>query len=265
MTAGLPKEVLCFRKGGGRRVLRGIYAAGQGMAARLNEVDLVADNAANVQTPGFKGQMPVTGGFRSLLLARVRDGAVVPVGGLSPGAAVDETVLDVRSGPLEPREDPLAVAISGPGFFVVQTPQGLAYTRHGGFHQDEQGNLLTAAGQVVLGNQGPIRVEADAFVKANGDVVSGDRVVARLRVVDFPHPERLERLGDSLFRAGPEAGTPRELEPRLVPRFLEGANVNPVTEMVRLIELLRAYEACQKAVQVQDDTLGQAIRQVARV
>jgi len=246
-------------------MLRGIYAAASGMAAGLDQLDAIADNAANAQTPGFKGQVPVVAGFRSLLLARVRDGPVAQVGSLSAGAGVEAVVTDFSAGPLRPVQDPLAVAITGPGFFVVQGPGGEAYTRNGQFGLDARGRLVTGTGYPVLGERGPIQAGPDASILPTGEVVSGGRVVDRLRVVDFPRREALQRIGDGLFVAGAEAGPPRPVDTALAPGFVEGANVNPVTEMVRLIAVLRAYEACQKALQVQDDTLGQAVRQLARV
>ncbi|MEW6546881.1 MAG: flagellar hook basal-body protein [Bacillota bacterium] len=246
-------------------MLRGIYAAGAGMAAGLDQLDVIADNAANAQTPGFKGCIPVVKGFHSLLLSRVRDGPAVEVGGLSTGAAVEGAVTDFTPGPLRPVEDPLAVALTGPGFFVVQTPGGEAYTRNGMFRLDAGGRLVTGTGYPVLGERGPVAAGPDASILASGEVVSGDRVVDRLRVVEFARPEGLQRVGDGLFVAGPEAGPPRPAEAVLAPGFVESANVNPVTEMVRLIALLRAYEACQKALRVQDDTLGQAVREIARI
>ncbi|MEW6397751.1 MAG: flagellar hook-basal body protein [Bacillota bacterium] len=246
-------------------MLRGIYAAASGMAAGLDQLDAIADNAANAQTPGFKGRVPVVTGFRSLILSRVRDGPVAEVGPLSTGAGVEALVTDFGTGPLRPVEDPLAVAISGPGFFVVQAPGGEAYTRNGMFRLDSQGRLVTGTGHLVLGEQGPIEAGPDASILATGEVVSGGRVVDRLRVVDFARRDALQRIGDGLFAAGPQAGLPRAVEAALTPGFVESANVNPVTEMVRLIAVLRAYEACQKALRVQDDTLGQAVREVGRV
>ncbi|HHY94359.1 MAG TPA: flagellar hook-basal body protein [Firmicutes bacterium] len=247
-------------------MLRGIYAAGAGMATGLAQLDIVADNAANAQTPGFKGRMSLVESFHSLLLARVRDGPARAVGSLTPGAQVEAGVLDMSPGTLRPVDDPLAVAIDGPGFFVVQTPDGRAYTRAGLFHLDAGGRLLTAGGHPVWGENGPIQVNGgDVVITASGEVVSAGRVVARLQVVEFPDPQGLERRGEGLFAATPAAGLPRPVEPALAPGFVEYANVNPVTEMVRLIAVMRAYEACQKAVQVQDDTLGQAIRDIARV
>lgn len=246
-------------------MLRGIGAAAAGMAAGLGQLEIIADNAANVATPGFKGRIPVVAGFRSLLLSRVRDGPVVEVGPLSTGAGLEEAPLDLRPGPLRPVADPLAVAIAGEGFFVVQTPQGEAYTRNGLFRRDTTGRLVTENGYPVLGEQGPIEVGPEATILPTGEVLSGGQVVGRLRVVEFARPQALERLGEGLMVASPEAGAPREARVDLLPGFVEGANVNPVTEMVRLIAVLRAYEACQRALTVQDDTLGQAVRTIARV
>lgn len=235
------------------------------MAAGLDQLDVIADNAANVQTPGFKGRVPVVGSFRALLLSRVRDGPVEAVGSLSTGSEVEEAVTDFSPGPARPVEDPLAVALLGPGFFVVQAPSGEAYTRNGMFQVDARGRLVTAAGNPVLGEHGPIEVQTGAAILPDGTVVSGGEEVGRLRVVDFARPDGLRRMGDGLLAATPEAGVAQPAEVTLLPGFVEGANVNPVTEMVRLIAVLRAYEACQRALRTQDDTLGQAVREIARV
>ncbi|MCL6449951.1 MAG: flagellar hook-basal body protein [Acetobacteraceae bacterium] len=256
-------------------MFRGLYTAALGMIGQLWRTEVAANNLANASTPGFKRDVPVVGAFPGMLLRRLNDaGGVVglgagpapAVGELGMGARVEEVAVDHTPGPVSATGAPWDIALLGPGFFVVQTPQGLAYTRRGRFELAPGGTLATSQGYPVMGRDGPLRVGPGRVqVAEDGTVLLEDEPVDRLLVVDFPAPAYLARRDGALFGATPEAGAPAPVEQvRVRQGSLEGANVSLVEEMVGLISAFRSYEASQKAVQALDSALGRAVNDVGR-
>jgi flagellar basal-body rod protein FlgF len=212
-------------------------------------VDIVANNLANASTPAFKRiVVKVTGGVP--IPVAVSDGAAMGIGTLA-GLPVSLTSgTDAAQGPVQRTGNPLDVAISGPGFFVVQTKAGAAYTRDGHFEVDAQGRLVTGAGDPVLGTAGPIVIPQGARsveIGRDGTVAADGAVIGQLRI-ELP-PGQLQPLGGGLYAA---AGPGRPVAPPLTPGALEGSNVSPVREMVALIAALRAYESAQRVMQEED-------------
>ena len=182
------------------------------------------------------------------------------------------------------------LALDGKGFFAVSTPWGERYTRNGSFHLGMEGFLVTKEGYPVLGENGYIRVHANNFrVDQLGQVWINaeygddpDVLVSRedntwtdtvlldvLKIVGFELDRFLEKHGSSLYIetdiSGPAFVIDDISRPRVVQGFTEAANVEPVREMVQMIEINRAYEANQKVIQAQDSMLGVLINQVRRV
>lgn len=247
-------------------MLRGLYVAAAGMLAEERRLDVVANNLANADTAGYKRAVAVAESPFALLLRRVGDGPVAaPVGPLGVGAAVTETAAIMTQGGLRPTGQPLDLALVGEGFFAVQTPAGVRYTRDGSFTLDAEGYLTTAAGHRVLGTAGPIKAAgAEVTVTAEGEVLVDGRSAGRLRLAAFPAGTALAREGDNLFRA-PAGVTEQAARARVRAGYLELANVEPVREMVEMMAVMRAYEAAQRAVRAHDETLGRAVNDIARV
>lgn len=260
-----------------RKLVRGLYTGASGMTGEMVRSDVIANNLANVNTTGFKREHSVFRTFPEVLIRRINDAVVASPGGLidlrpavgvmGAGVLVDEIMTDHAQGPLRQTQNSLDLAIVGPGFFVVQTPGGERLTRNGAFTVGPDGVICTAEGYPVLGQAGPIVIRGEqVLVDENGGVTVDGKPAGRFRVVSFPAPVGLTKLGDTLFAATPEAG---EAQPaggfRVEQGFLEMANVNVVSEMVNLIAVIRAYEANQKVVQAHDETLGRAVNSVARV
>jgi flagellar basal-body rod protein FlgG len=189
-----------------------------------------------------------------------------PIGSLGTGVAYDGTMPDTSTGPMLRTDLKTDVALSGPGFFAVQTPQGERYTRDGQFHLDTEkdGIFLTDInGNRVIGKKGPINLKgAEKFsVTDDGRILAEDREIDRFKLVDFPTPS-LRKQGGNLY-ASEAAPTPAK--PNVRQGFLEQSNVDAVTSMVRMITVQRAYEAAARAVTAQDETLGKAVNEVGRV
>jgi flagellar basal-body rod protein FlgF len=240
-------------------MIRGLYVAAEGMAARQKAQDVLAMNLANVNTTGFKADRPVFETALQRTLYRVEGTGATPIGTLSAGALLTTTYTDLQPGPLMRTGNPLDVAIEGEGYFAVQTPAGIRYTRNGAFSLNAEGILITREGFPVLGTQGVIRLPRSATLEIgeDGSLRIDGRVVDRLQIVQGTM--RKDTNGWLVGNATPVATL------RLITGMLEGANVNIVREMVEMIEYLRAYETHQRAIQAQDETLGRAINEIARI
>ena len=283
-------------------MVRGIYTAVSGMRAQQWRLDSVSNNLANVNTDGFKREQAAFRTSSSLLIRRVDDdgvymhpfgsGDAAPIiGRLGMGVELNELYTDFSQGPLRETHSQFDVALDGHGFFVVSTPLGERYTRNGSFILGREGLLVTKEGFPVMGENGPIEVKANNFqidpqgrvwVNAEFDLDDPDVLVAMenntwsetvlldtLRVVDFDFSRYIRKQGSSLFSSNEFSGPATIMEgpdrPVVLQRFVETANVNPVQEMVQMIEVNRAYEANQRIIQAHDTMLGVLINQTARV
>jgi len=212
-------------------------AAYMGMRAeRL--LGVVSHNLANAATTGFKREL--------LNLWRLP-----PEPGKAAGY-LDVVSRDFSQGPLMVTEGETDLAIDGPGFFKVETPQGVRYTRNGAFRLNEQGQLVTREGYPVLGKGGPITLNAldlQFGIDEEGGVHLDRSLSDQLLVVDFDHPQDLRPLGQTYFVPGPEAGEEREaVGSRVLQGMLEGSNLDPVAETVNLITIQRSFEAYLKVL-----------------
>jgi len=245
-------------------VLRGLYSAAAGMYTASQLEDVVSANLANVDTPGYKEIMTQQG---PLARQQLTLGGVTQLGSVYQGDRLDVTLTDWSAGTPHAVANPLAAALVGPGFFAVQTPGGVRYTRDGDFRLAAGGQLVTAAGAAVLGRNGPVRVPANASVSiGDGGVVNvNGKPADQLRVVNAANPQLLVRDGSGLYRDGGGAGLTPVAAPAVRGGMLESSNVDPVQQMVALMELERAYEGSQRLVQSMDSTLGVAVDTVGKV
>jgi flagellar basal-body rod protein FlgF len=266
-------------------MIKGLYTAASGMNAELMRQDVVANNLANVSTAGYKKQDAVFEAFGDRLLKRIHDRMDSPslaaqalgaarrtpsLGAAGSGVKVVETGTHFSDGALLRTDRPLDVALQGKALFTVERGDGsIAYTRNGNFTLDGEQLLVTMAGDRVIGTSGqPIKIVGEQVVIDEGGAVRVDGVEAdRLALVAW-EPGRFSRLGENLFLAQPSAleglGEEAVVEAKVVQGFTEAANVQVVEEMVRMIGVMRAYEANQKSVQMQDETLNKLINEVGR-
>jgi flagellar basal-body rod protein FlgF len=258
---------------------RGVYSSAYGMLAGQTQLDVVANNLANASTNGFKRDTAVVSSFESMLIARYNDdptGAGAPeVGKLGLGAFVAQTAAHVTDGGLVETGNPLDVALLGDGFFTVRTPRGIRYTRQGNFVQNADGILVTPQGYPVLVGGQPVgQPGAKLGINELGEVTVNGVPQGKLDIVSLNQVGGLKKEGDGLYvKTGKTASTvsvtPRPNNPlgawQVRPGYLESSNVQPVLEMVNMISIMRAYEANQKALQAQDETMGKAVNEVGRV
>lgn len=229
-------------------------------------LQIAANNLANVDTPGFKKDVLA---FREVLMDKI-------IRGIRTFKEVTQET-DFQQGPLEKTGNPLDIAIAGEGFFKVQTPQGVAYTRAGNFHLDAERRVVTAEGYPVLADGAPIVIDpglakgglitisSERFLVAEDGTISLDGTeIGRLDIVTFEDPQLLEKRGKNLFFPK-EGAQERPVDfPDVRQGYLEGSNSSPLEEMVNLISIHREFEAAQKAIKNHDETLGRLIEVYGR-
>lgn len=256
-------------------MLRGLYTSASGMLTQWSRMDVVANNLANVNTPGFKKDVALVQAFPQILVHRTNDLYLLDkyplkldmrpeIGTLGTGAQVEEVRPILSQGSLKQTDAELDIAIDGDGFFTVEAPNGIFYTRDGSFKKNSQGYLVNDNGQYILGLGGRINVGNGkvAISETGGVYVNGD-LVDTLRVTTFQNLTGLEKMGHSLWN-GNNAGIARQSTNfKTMQGYLEQANSNVITEMVEMIKTFRVYEANQRMITTQDNTLELAIGRVA--
>ncbi|MFA6498193.1 MAG: flagellar basal-body rod protein FlgF [Desulfurivibrionaceae bacterium] len=215
---------------------------------RLNQV---TNNLANVDTPGFKKE---TVTFDEMLYqvnrSRQRVGKGLQINTVHQQGVVQKT------------DAPLDLAISGDGFFRVQTPAGVRYTRAGNFQRNNEGLLTTANGYPVLGEGGPITLNGNKVDVTRDGRLFVDGLQTNRLTVATADPKALKKEGENLFRLADGAAEETVENPQLLQGHLEKSNVNTVTEMTEMIDLYRAYEGQQKMIRAVDDMDDLAARKV---
>ena len=228
--------------------------------AAYRAMDVIANNVANVSTPGFKREAAKFEEYVAMM--RPAEGQKGP----QPVSFVKDAgvMRDSSQGNVEQTGATYDLAISGKGYFQVQTPAGMRYTRDGHFSLDGNGNLVTSQGYQVQGDGGAITIApTDGQINVAPDgtissVVNGvGNQLGKVKVVDFPDVAGLTKQGANLYSTGQTPTTPATVNIRQ--GALEASNVQPVIEMSHMIEVMRAYEATSNLAKSQEDMMRQAI------
>ncbi|MCK6418459.1 MAG: flagellar basal-body rod protein FlgF [Alphaproteobacteria bacterium] len=233
------------------------------MVLRTN-MEIIANNVANMNTPGYRGQNLVFSEF----LAEPK-GQIDPKGAGEAMSYVHDTMQYeiTEPGPVQVTSNPLDVAVDGPGFIGVQGPGNKpAYTRGGNFQMDSNGTLLTAAGYPVssMGGGGITIPEGSTEIKIDykGIVSNQDGQIGQIKLVEFDNLQVLKPEGNGLYTTDAASRAPQTS--RLRQGALEGSNVKPVLEMTRMIDTLRNYQSTQQILQAENDRLRTAIRELSK-
>jgi flagellar basal-body rod protein FlgF len=241
----------------------GIWAAASGATSQLLSLDATANNLANANTPGYKGDQAV---FREHLMTAVRGGRAVKEMRFS---AVDGFSHDYAPGPITVTGRPLDVAIQGEGFFTVKTDQGERYTRCGSFDLTQKGELITATGARVVNEAGkPIIVPPTAKgvrVTASGSIEADGATIGRLKLVKFAKQAALEKDGSLLFKANQASGPARVAPADLQTEAVEGANTSVVLGMTSMITTTRTFDAIERVIDAFSEADRRAASDVGRV
>lgn len=254
-------------------MLKSLNTAATGMAAQQTNMDVIANNIANVSTNGFKRSRAE---FEDLMYQTQKEpGTASGLNAYSPNGV--QTGLGVRTaavqkdfagGSSQITKNPLDLQIEGSGFFQVLTPDGqIAYTRDGAFKKDPSGRIADKNGNIL---QPEITVPPDVAgleVAPNGEVriIQGlndaPQTIGQIDIVNFVNPAGLKAMGKNLFSQSPSSGQPITARPGLngtgflAQGQLEASNVNIVDEMVNMITSQRAYETNSKVIQASDQML----------
>ena len=234
----------------------GLIESVETMLAQTQRLNEVSNNVANVDTSGYKKDN-VT--FWEMLYTTSNNQQRV-------GKALRVTT-EFQAGPVEETGNPLDLALNGEGFFKIQTPQGVRYTRDGNFHLNSQGQITTADGNLLLGQSGPIVVQGKKFViNPDGNVIMDGEQVNQVSVVTFSDLKSLEKEGNTLFRTKSADIQEQPAQGVEVKQgFLEGSNVNVVKEMTDMMDLFRSFEAQQRTVNTINDMDSLAVSRVGKL
>lgn len=246
-------------------MVRGIYTAAMGMLADWFKLDSTANNLANVDTVGYKKDIPTFSVYdeRHVYSSLNRK---VPIGNLPYSVVVDRVYVDTADGALQYTGNPLDLAIVGNGYFSVQRNNEVLYTRAGNFKLDAEGFIVNADGFRLLDvNNEPIRFEDGFSIDEEGYVRDqAGNVVSRIAVYGFASQQSLRKVGYALFSPTEESGPAVAVEDfRILPGYVELSNVNAVAELVKMVELQRHFEITQKIVLAEDEMLAKLFSQLA--
>jgi flagellar basal-body rod protein FlgF len=221
---------------------------------------VTANNVSNADTVAYRRQVQV----KHLDFASVAHQHSASLSELQlPQTAV---AVDTRTGTLRNTGEPLNVAVQGDGYFVVDTSQGELLTRRGDFHVDESGVLSAYTGDPVLGTEGTLHIPSGTVqIAADGTVTVGTATVGHLRVVQPDAGSQLTELSSGLF-ATPAGDEPAQTTAmQLHQGFLETSNVQPVTEMMHMMETIRHFESGQRYMRAYDEMLDKAINDLGQI
>ncbi|MBY0517728.1 MAG: flagellar basal-body rod protein FlgF [Bacteriovoracaceae bacterium] len=278
--------------------MKNIWVPLSGQIAQQRKVETIANNVANANTPGFKKDQLV---FKEHLtsLTKGSDDIHIPrkefspddfyhtQGGENAFVAVDGSYTNHEQGQLVPTSNPLDVALNGPGFIEVLTPQGVRYTRTGNFTLSSNGELVTLQGFKVLM---PIEMRPDELrgpaalgvpapedrvlrlphnqpvtISREGEVLTREGSIGKISVVEFADKQALKKEGNNLFINPEEANSKRvDLKTTVAQGFIESSNVNAIEEMSELIKAHRHFESIQKAINAYDSITGKAVNDLAK-
>jgi flagellar basal body rod protein FlgG len=221
------------------------YIALSGLRARMDQLDQLASDIANIGTAGYKGAHDVQAASERPV-SSFADVLQTAIDTTSDGQA-----LDMRAGAIAPTGRPLDVALDGPGFFTVSTPGGVRYTRNGHFSRSTSGTLTTDDGNPLLDPDGqPITLgDGDVRIDNDGTVWSGTQQSGKLAVVGFGQPSAMVSTGPSLFSAPGQKAQAIET-PTMHGGSLEQSNVSMADRIAELTSVSRGFEAMQKTMSV---------------
>lgn len=229
---------------------KGIYIALSGAIQKSRHMDVFAQNIANVNTSGYKRG---TLSFKDHMVPSDSPGSIESKGRVMTEKSKE--IIDFTSGTQKRTGNPLDVAISGEGFFVLE---GNRYTRNGNFHMDSEGNLLDNNGIKVLGDGGNLTLSGSKIdITQSGEIFVDDISVGTLGIVNFPDKSVLKKTDGGFFTTD-ETG--EEASAVINQGFLEESNVNVVRELVEMIRSEREFESYQKMIRTFDEAAGMAVR-----
>jgi len=236
-----------------------MIAAAGGLQARMESLDMLANNLANTETSGYKADREFYNLYVSPEAAADGDrSTTLPV--------IERAWTDFSQGTLHPTGSALDLALTGKGFFAVDGPSGSLYTRNGGFRASPAGLLVTAEGyplRTVAGGKLQVQPSGAIEVSAQGAVTQNGQTLGQLEIVDFDNAATLTKQGESYFRSAAPAQPATGV--RVEQGKLEGSNVGAAESAVRLVSVMRQFEMLQRAMSLGAQMNRESVEEVARV
>lgn len=251
--------------------MNSIYTLLSASRGQQRRMDTVSNNLANVNTAGYKKDTAVFGEYLKKAAGQdleSEEEKFVNHEYLSPFSRggnsyvkTEDVVPNMANGRFKNTGGKLDFALGGKGFFSIETPQGVRYTRNGKFQRNLEGYLVDSSGNKVLGEKGAIKLAGNNIsVGVDGAINLDGQEIDTLQIVDFPKSSEMHKMGNSYWAPSSKSQKPFKMENASVHQFMtEGANVNTVEEMANMITINRAYEAVQKAIRVSDGLDEKAI------
>jgi flagellar basal-body rod protein FlgF len=227
--------------------------------AAQRAMDVIANNLANMSTGGYKRESLKFEEYMKASLPASYQKGMQNIGFVRDVG----TTREMAEGPLKTTGNPLDLAVSGDGYFIVQTPRGDRYTRNGHFTLNGDGQIVSADGYVLQGDGGAIAITAedgDVRIAADGTVSGNQGQIGKIRVVDFANDRALTKEGDSLY-ATTQAPTDVTM-PTMTQGMLETSNVEPVVEMTNMINVMRTYQAVANIITNQENLKLKAVNKL---
>ncbi len=257
-------------------MVRGLYTSATGMLVQQKMLDVISNNIANATTTGYKKDGVLATSFEEELTRKLSDNSQVEgykithkVGDMSLGSYVKEVYTDFSATNLKQTDGSLDLAIDGDGFFVINVINRNGdttekYTRDGSFTLGRDGSLMTQEGNYVQGENGNIVLPTGyTSISRDGTITVNGEAIDKIKIIAFEDNSTLRKDEDNLITITDDS--------RIVPfngnieqGYLEGSNVDSVEEMVKMIRVMRNYEANQKLVQIHDQTLGKAVNDIGK-
>lgn len=244
-------------------MVRGFYMLGSGMLTESRRLTGVSNNLANINTPGYKKERLTSTTFGSMVMNRI-DSERTPLGTVTFMDVPDELRVIHSQGTLEETQRTLDFAVQGEGFFAVQGQNGVAYTRNGSFHIDNEGYLCLGTQGRVLGQNGPIQLGTDQITAdEQGNLFVDGQQAGTLAVYDFADYGTLRAAGEGLYTA---QGQPALVNmPQIRWKTIEGSNVDATEEMTSALSMERQIQNCSQALKMIDQVMSRAVSDIARI
>ncbi len=242
-------------------MFQGFYDLAANMITQNRKMNVIGNNMANVSTPGFKNDKLIETTFRDEMIYRYDRDGKNQIGVMSRVNTVDERVTSYKQGGLRETANPLDFALNGNGFFVIQTGNGVVYSRNGSFSIDDGGYLCLEGVGRVMGQNGPIHLPSDNIRSdGEGNLYQADTgaFYGRLQVVDFADYGQLEKRSNGVFRAN---GAPQNAQNVIVnQRKIEASNVSLVEEMTAMMSGQRTIQSAAQMLKMYDQLTGKAVQ-----
>ncbi len=249
-------------------MIRSFYIAGTAMATQADKLDVLTNNLTNADTTGYKKDKLISRAFSDVLTERLNDPYMMSIsnkiGYQNDGTHIDEVVTDFGQSGFDQTARLSDLALEGTGFFVIETPQGNRYTRDGNFFVNAEGDLVTSDGYYLAGENGHIRVGNSEFaIDSHGYVIVNGQTINRVSLATFDDLGALRKDGNNLFTTNQPVRIPVDIQVKQ--GFLETSNVDTAEELVRLMEVTRAFSFNQRVLTMMDQSLEKTVNEVGRV